>query len=215
MSGDKRPVVAELGRPETPGETADRKAEASRRYRASKTTKNLLWALAATVGVAAVLVLLVNRPDAPIEGSPQLATIDVAATAAQAESSLGATPAVPELDGWAANAARLEPSTDDVTSWYVGYLTPDGDYAGMRQGVNANQTWVSQQVGAARATGDRTIAGVTRVEYDRRAADPTGINAYSLAAMIEESTIVLFGTASDDDFDLLATAVVQSLRQSN
>lgn len=215
MSKDTRPVVAELGRPETPSETAARKAEASRRYRASKTTPNLLWALAATLGVAALLVLLVTRPDAPIGGSPQLADIDVAQTAAQAESSLGAAPAVPELDGWKPNAARLEPSTDDVTSWYVGYLTPDGDYAGMRQGVDANPTWVSQQVAAARPSGARTIDGVTWVEYDRRATDPTGINAYSLSAEIGASTIVLFGTASNDDFGELATAVVQSLRQGN
>lgn len=215
MSDDTRPVVAELGRPETPLETAQRQAESSRRYRASKTGKNLLWALAATIGVAAVLVLLSSRPDAPIAGSPQLADIDVATTAAEAAPSLGVTPAVPELEGWGANAARLEASTDDVTSWYVGYLTPDGDYVGMRQGVDANPTWVSQQVSAARTTGDRTIAGVHWSEYDRRSTDPTGINSYSLVATIDASTIVLFGTASDDHFDDIATAVVRSLQPGN
>jgi len=215
MSTKTPPVVAELGRPETPTEAAARKAETSRRYRASKTMTNLLWALGVTLGVAVVLVLLTTRPDAPIAGSPQLADIDVAATARDAASSLGVSPAVPDLDGWRANAARLEASTDDVTSWYVGYLTPDGDYAGMRHGVHANPTWVSQQVGAARSTGERTIAGVRWTEYNRRATDPTGMNAYSLTATIDASTIVLFGTASDDDFESLAVAVVRSLRPGN
>lgn len=215
MSDDNRPVVAELGRPETPLETAQRKAESSRRYRESKTTSNLLWALGATLLVTLLLVLLAWRPDAPIEGSPQLADIDVAATARNAASSLGATPVVPELDGWKPNAARLEASSDDVSSWYVGYLTTGGDYIGMRQGVDANPTWVAQQVSAARTTGERRIGGVTWVEYDRRSSAPTSITAYSLVATIDASTIVLFGTADDDDFETLATAVVHSLQSGN
>lgn len=215
MSEDNRPVVAELGRPETPLETAERKAETTRRYRASKTATNLLWALAATLGVALLLVLLASRPDAPIEGSPQLADIDVAATARDAASSLGAAPAVPELEGWKPNAARLEASRDDVSSWYIGYLTPGGDYIGMRQGVDANPTWVAQQVSAARSTGELRIAGVNWTEYDRRSTDPTGITAYSLVATIETSTIVLFGTADDDDFETLAAAVALSLNDGN
>lgn len=211
MSSKQPRVVAELGRPETPQEAADRKAESSRRYRASKTTTNLLWALGATLLIALVLVLLVTRPDQPIPGSPQLADIDVAATASQAASTLGASPVVPDIDGWVANAARLESPTGDVTSWYVGQLTQDGDFIGLRQGVDANPTWVAQQVAAARQTGERTIAGVVWDEYDRRATDPTGITAFSLVAEIGASTIVLFGTANDDDFDALAASVVESL----
>ena len=37
-------IVAELGRPETPDETASRKAESSRVYRASQNTRNLIVA---------------------------------------------------------------------------------------------------------------------------------------------------------------------------
>lgn len=215
MSDDNRPVVAELGRPETPLETAQRQAESSRRYRESKTATNLLWALAVTLGVAVLLVLLTTRPDAPIEGAPHTSVIDVAATARDAASTLGTTPAVPALEGWRANAARLEASSDDVSSWYVGYLTPESSFIGMRQGVDANPTWVAQQVSGARSTGEVRIAGVTWVEYDRRDVDPTGNTAYSLVATIDTSTIVLFGTAGDDEFDTLATAVVRSLTGGN
>jgi hypothetical protein len=41
-------VVAELGRPETPEETAARKAESSRVYRSSQNFRNLIAARAST-----------------------------------------------------------------------------------------------------------------------------------------------------------------------
>ena len=46
-------IVAELGRPETPDETAARKAESSRVYRASQNTRNLVAALLVTLAVVA------------------------------------------------------------------------------------------------------------------------------------------------------------------
>jgi hypothetical protein len=44
-------IVAELGRAETPDETAARKAESSRVYRASQNTRNLVAALIVTIAV--------------------------------------------------------------------------------------------------------------------------------------------------------------------
>ncbi|MEO7348435.1 MAG: DUF4245 domain-containing protein, partial [Terrimesophilobacter sp.] len=81
MSAPKEPrVVAELGRPETPQEAADRRAEASRVRRQSKTFVNLVIALLASLAVVAVVVLVVVRPDAaPRE------PIDYAAIAAEAD----------------------------------------------------------------------------------------------------------------------------------
>ena len=46
-------VVAELGRPETAAETAARKAESSRVYRSSQTTRNLIAALLVTIAMLA------------------------------------------------------------------------------------------------------------------------------------------------------------------
>lgn len=206
-SRDNRPIVAELGRPETPQETADRKAASSQRYRASKTVKNLLWAFGASLLIAVFLVLLATRPD-----TTPIVSVDVAQTAGEAAASLGVTPAVPDVEGWVSNAARLEASSDDVTSWYVGLLTAEGKFLALRQGVDANPTWLAQQVDNARVTGERRIGGVTWSEYDRRASDPTGIRAYALVATIDSSTLVLFGTANDAEFDQLATSVVESLK---
>ena len=69
-------VVAELGRPETPDETASRKAESSRIYRSSQNTRNLVAALLVTLAVVAVIIFAVPR-GAPPAADP----IDVAAVA--------------------------------------------------------------------------------------------------------------------------------------
>ncbi|HQX36756.1 MAG TPA: DUF4245 domain-containing protein, partial [Microbacteriaceae bacterium] len=70
-------VVAELGRPETSQETADRKAESSRLYRVRKTPSNLVWALLVSLGVVLVMVMITPRGD----GAPR-EDIDIAAAAA-------------------------------------------------------------------------------------------------------------------------------------
>ena len=44
-------IVAELGRPETPDETAARKAESSRVHRESQNTRNLVAALIVTIAI--------------------------------------------------------------------------------------------------------------------------------------------------------------------
>ena len=65
MSKAKEPrVVAELGRPETPQETVDRRAVASRTRRQNQNFFNLIIALLASLAVVAIIVLVVVRPDA-------------------------------------------------------------------------------------------------------------------------------------------------------
>ena len=59
----ERPIVAELGRPETPEETANRKAERSRLHRSNQTALNLVAALIVCLVVVLLIVLVVVRPD--------------------------------------------------------------------------------------------------------------------------------------------------------
>ena len=59
-----RPIVAELGRAETPEETAARKAAATARHRGNRSVFSLIFALLASFGIVAFLVLVVVRPDA-------------------------------------------------------------------------------------------------------------------------------------------------------
>ncbi|MBM7505378.1 DUF4245 family protein [Agromyces aurantiacus] len=202
-------VVAELGRPETPEETAARKADDAVKRRQRQTVKNLVGSLVATLAVVAVIVLLVPRSDAPIERD-----IDVAAVAAQAQVGIEQQLAVPELpEGWRSNDASLRTrEADGVTAWYAGYLTPSDEYAGMYQGLSANPTWTAALLANTIATGVVTIDGVEWTVYDNRESDADVGNArYGLVAEAGESTFVLLGTADPEEFDTLARAIVPAI----
>src|SRR5690606_11019766 len=100
-------IVAELGRPETPEETAARKANDSRLYRERKTVNNLVYSLIVSLGLVLVIVLLVPRGT----GGFADVDVDVEELAAQASPSAGielVAPTVPE--GWKAKQAKLRHS---------------------------------------------------------------------------------------------------------
>ena len=202
-------VVAELGRPETPEETAARKAENSRNHRQRQTLKNLLLALGASLGVVLIIVLLVPRSDGPIDRD-----IDVAAVAEQAQVTRDEQLAVPGLpDGWRSNAAELRMSeVDDITAWYVGYLTPSDEFVGMYQAFDANPTWVAEQLSRTIATGVVTIDGVEWTVYDNRESGADVGNArYGLVTEAGDTTFVLIGTAPDEEFETLAAALAPTI----
>ena len=203
-------VVAELGRPETPEETAARKAENSLKHRQRQTLKNLVLALGASLLVVLVIVLLVPRSDAPLDRD-----VDVRSIAQQAQIASDDPLAVPTLpEGWRANAAELRTSAvDDVTAWYVGYLTPSDEYLGMYQGIDANPTWVAGLLARTPATGTTTIDGVEWTVYDNRESGVDVGNAkYGLTTEAGDSTFVLLGTATLDEFETLATALVPTIQ---
>lgn len=204
-------VVAELGRPETPEETAARKAENSRKHRQRQTVKNLVLALGASLGVMLVIVLIVPRSNTPIDRD-----VDVAAVAEQAAPAFDVELAVPELpEGWRANAAEVRNSkADQVTAWYVGYLTPGDEYIGMYQASGANPSWVSTQLARTLPTGTAAVDGVEWTVYDNRASDSEelGNAEYGLVAEAGGTTFVLLGTASPEEFAELAAALAPAVQ---
>jgi hypothetical protein len=210
-----RPIVAELGRAESPDEIADRKAAARATRRSNQTTFNLVIALVASLLVGGVLVFSwVARP-----AVSQLAPVDYRAIAADAQSDVDAqgdvdvTLAAPDLpEGWTANRAELVPAgPDGVQSWQIGFLTPSGQYIGLVQGIDANTSWVSQQTANSEATDRFELGGAGWNEYDRRDAQDPGNLAYAIVTTIDRSTVVLGGTAPDDEFATLATAIAEEL----
>jgi hypothetical protein len=210
---DGRPIVAELGRAETPGEIADRRAASSRAHRANQTLINLLLAIGASLVIVIVLVLVVVRP-AP-EGSVH--KVDYVATARQAQSSVDETLAAPALpDGWYANRAELsQPGGGQVASWGVGLISPGSRYIGLTQGFRADATWVADQVDKLQPTRTQRYGGLSWKVYDHRDAAGTGDDQnvdYALVTASGGSTIVLAGsTATDAEFATVATAIGKEL----
>jgi hypothetical protein len=207
MADKQQPaIVAELGRPETAEETAARKAANSRKHRANQTLFNLVIALVASLAIVLFLVVVVVRP-APTP-SP---AIDYATIAADAQGSASDTLTAPALsDGWSANAARFG-TRSEVPTWYIGFITPSTQFIALNQGVDANPTWQGAILEGAEQTGTTSIDGVTWQVFDQRTSENPGNFAYALAATIGASTIVLHGTASESEFETLATSVIADL----
>lgn len=207
MSAAKKPrVVAELGRPETPQEALERRAETSRKHRQNQNFFNLVVALVASFAVVAVIMLVVVRPDVS-----SVNPVDYQAEALNSGAST--TLAAPELPSeWWSNRAEFntDPS-DGVANWYVGFVTPSDLFIGVKQGIDANPTWLANEVAAAKPTGTTTIDGVEWTVYDRRGAKDVGLRAYSLSTVTEHSTYVLYGTASDSEFITLAKALASTV----
>lgn len=188
-------------------EAAPTAAERRAARRANQTTFNLVLALVASLGIVLFLVVVVVRP----EMDPR--TVDYHQIGAEAQSSVDEPLAVPDLpEGWAANRAELvaEPA-DGVTRWEIGFLTPKGEYIGLVQGIDANDSWLADQVHSTPPGGAERIGGLDWVGYDRRDAADPGNLAYALVTTSGVSTIVLGGTASDEEFAVLASAVAESL----
>jgi hypothetical protein len=198
------PTTADSGA-ETPQEKADRVAEARRKRRANQTTRNLIGSLVASLGIVLFLVLVVVRPD------PVPLAIDYVAAAAEAEASLGTAVIAPVVPpSWSANRAELAGS-GGIDEWAIGFITAERTFLGVLQGFTDEQSWLQD---ALRDPGDGervTIAGVEWQRYDRRGVDGVGLREIALVTRTPESTVVLYGTASDADLELLATAVAAEL----
>jgi hypothetical protein len=200
-------VVAELGRPETPEETAARRAENSRRHRSNQTLLNLLLALGASLAVVLFLVLVVVRPD----GTPPPA-VNYRSDAVESRAEVGHTLAAPTLpSGWKANNDGLDTGSDGVVAWTIGLITPSQEFIGVVQGVKANPTWVANQLQGTQSTGNVTIEGVRWKVYDRRDAADAGNFAYSMSTVTGVSSIVLHGTGTNAEFATLAGAITTQL----
>jgi hypothetical protein len=204
------PVVAELGRPETTEETATRKADASKRYRASKTMNNLWFSLIVTVGIVLLIVFMVPRDD-----SPRTQSVDYVAAATEAQESFPVPLAIPELSKeWTSNAAESRSSSiDDVTAWYMGFITPDKQYLSLTQAVGANPSWLSDQLERTKSTGQISVDGVDWTVYDNRdASTDVGNVEYALTTESGATTFVIAGTASPDETADFASTIAETVQ---
>ena len=217
MAAPKEPrIVAELGRPETPEETAARKAENSLNHRKNQTLRNLIYSLIATLVVVLVLVAVVVRPDPEVARS-----VDFHQIAAESQVNASVPLTDPALsDEWTANDASLTTSSDQISTWYIGLITPKEQFIAIKQGIGANPTWVSQQLEEVTPTGTTVVDGVTWDVYDHRNSENPGNLAYAMVTTVPEpvegaadgtgsSTYVLYGTAVTDEFEELATAITE------
>ncbi len=202
-------IVAELGRPETPEETAERKAKASRTYRSAQTVRGLLAALIATAAVVAVIMFAVPRGTPPDRGA-----VDVPAVAervADAEGGAVVVPPVPE--GWIVNRAGIE-GLSSVRTWMV-VLAPAGEdergFLRVAQGFDADPAWASRVLAGAAPESTTVIDGI---EWQQYAPDPAraGNVSTAIATTAGTDTILIYGAADAATVDDLAASLASDIR---
>ena len=185
-------VVAELGRPETPSETAARKAEASRIYRGSQTMRNLFAALIATLAVVIIIVLMVPRGDIERPSS-----IDVAAVAERVERDIKHPVVVPPVsDDWRVNSAKLV--SGQPTQWEIIYAPGDGQgFLRVSQGIQADAVWASRELQAAKLGEVLTLDGVEWQSYTFADPSKSGNISYALSTIAGADQILVFGSSPE------------------
>jgi hypothetical protein len=201
-----RPIVAELGRPETPEEEAARRAENSRLYRQRKTVNNLIFSMLATLGVVAIIFFAVPRADeAPAW------QVDYVAVAETAQANVSSAIVVPSLnDTWTANAAEVRTGADGTSEWRIGFVSPSQGYIGFEQAFGANSAWVSARMEGTTPVSTVTVNGITWDVYDNGSA---GNNSYALVTTLDGVTYLLRGDADTSEFSVLASAVTSVINE--
>ncbi len=200
-------VVAELGRPETPDETAARKAEFSRSYRSSQTTRNLIAALLATRVIVASLVCGVPRGEiAPRE------PIDVEAVAAQISASQERTVVAPDVPAeWIVNRAGIE--GDSVRAWTIVYATgEDAGFLRIAQGFDADAAWTTRTLQGADSDGTVTVDGIEWTRYDIADPSRSGNISGALSTVAGSDTILVYGSTGDELLEQAAASLADDVR---
>ena len=214
-------VVAELGRPETPAETAARKATDSRNYRQRKTVNNLVFSLLVSLGLVLVIVLMVPRGTDTFSDH----RVDVVALAEDAAPSAGRQLAAPDVpEAWKAKWAGLKKS-GDVTLWQINYTTVDEatgveSYAAVVQAFTADgapvtEDWITGQLEDQQPTGSESIGGIDWTVYDHTDRDPDESNMlFGLSGDWQGDAILVYGTDTPETLRVLASQVADSLSAS-
>lgn len=202
------PIVAELGRPETPEETADRKAESSRIYRSSQTFRNLIAALLVTIGVVIVIVLSVPRGEPVAQPA-----IDLAGIAKNAETSLDRPVVVPDPPkGWRVTAAEVTGGA--VTVWNV-TLAPTADdergFLTLAQAADADRVWAATPLRGAQPSGTVDVGGVEWDVYKIAKPEAAGNISYALGTQAGSDYVLLYGSRSADDTAAFAETLVPQI----
>jgi hypothetical protein len=201
-------VVAELGRPETPEETAARKAESSRVYRSSQNFRNLIAAILATVFVVAIVIFGVPRGDLPERES-----VDPAPIASQAAETFDRTIIVPAVPSdWRVNAAEVA-SDGGSSAWTIAYVPAETGFLRFAQAFDTDEAWARSALAGAAPSDTVNIGGV---EWDIfEPADPSRAAniSYALGAQAGSDYVLLYGSATAEQTADLATIVAPDVQE--
>lgn len=171
--------------------------------RAKQTVRNLIYSMLVTLSLTLVIVLLVPRDD-----SNRIQPVDYVGITQTVQAAVDQTLIAPKLEAdWWVNAARIEQDLG-IDTWYVGYITPDDQYIGLTQAFESNPSWLANKLQGNWLDVTVEIEGRTwEVWPTLLPSVPKGTKEYAMVHSFGEQAVVLYGTASEADFQKLATQI--------
>lgn len=182
-------------------------SDSAAKHRAKQTVRNLILSLLVSLGLVIALVLGVPRDD-----SNRINPVDYQQIALEAEGSIGAPILSPEVpEDWYANSARLENELE-VQSWYVGFVTDDNQFIALTQAFESNPSWLALTLQGNWQDGEVVVEGRTwQIWPTLRPQTPRGTKEYAMVHEYGQSAVVIFGTAEESDFLIVAEAISKQL----
>lgn len=175
--------------------------------RAKQTVRNLIFSMLATLGVVALIFLGVPRDDSSL-----IQKFDYQSVAEEGERSLGKDFLAPKIpDSWWSNAARVEKQLG-LDVWYVGFVTGENQFVGLSQAFSSNPSWEADILAGNRLSGELEISGLKWETYPTTSpSDPPGTKEYAMLHRASDFTVVIYGTAPESEFLLVAQAIAEQL----
>ena len=164
-----------------------------------------------TLALTMVIVLIVPRDD-----TNRIQPVDYVGISQTVEASVAETFIAPKLEThWWVNAARLEKDLG-VETWYVGFMTPDDQYIGLTQAFESNPSWLANKLQGNWLDVTVEIEGRTwEVWPTLLPSVPKGTKEYAMVHTFDNQAVVIYGTASEEDFNKLATQISLDLNKGN
>ena len=179
--------------------------------RAKQTVRNLIYSMLVTLALTMVIVLIVPRDD-----TNRIQPVDYVGISQTVQASVAETLIAPKLEtDWWVNAARAEKDLG-VETWYVGFITPDDQYIGLTQAFESNPSWLANKLQGNWLDVTVEIEGRTwEVWPTLLPSVPKGTKEYAMVHTFDNQAVVIYGTASEEDFNKLATQISLDLNEGN
>jgi hypothetical protein len=94
----------------------------------------------------------------------------------------------------------------------VGFVTESSQFIALSQAFDSNPSWEADVLAGNAMTSTREIAGLTWEIYPTRTpSDPPSTKELAMLYRGESWTVVIYGTAAETDFAILAEAIAMQL----
>jgi hypothetical protein len=181
-------------------------SDSAARHRARQTVINLSLALAASVGLVVVLVLIVPRDDSNRIKPVDYATISQGAAS---DSNLDIFTITPPSVWWSNNATFNENPVDTVKNFTAGFVGSETKYIGYTQAFDANPTWLALNLAGLTPTGELKTEHYTWQTYKSiEEHEPAKTKDYLMVLdYSDQDYVLLYGVAETAEFETFAQAI--------